>query len=302
MNGLGDESGFTLVELLVAMSLSLVVLGASLDAFAGFDNRSRAANVQADAQANVRQSVNQLARELRNAVSSGTPTAVPVEKATAYDVVFQTIDHTPVPAGSSNKLNLKRVRYCLDSSDTSRERIWKQTQRWTSATVPASPSTASCPGTGWGAQVAAADRLVNLYNGQIRPAFAFSYSPTSSTDLADLAAVQTSLFVDVEPGKRSGAAELTSAVRLRNSNRRPTALFTATQQNGHVLLNASPSIDPEGQALSYQWSIDGAAIAGATNARLDHRGLTSGTTHSFTLQVTDLGGLSDQKTLSVTIE
>jgi len=307
MTGPGNEAGFTLIELMVAMTLSMIVLGATLDAFAGFDSRSRAVNVQNDAQDNVRHSMDQLARELRNAVSSGSPTATPVEKATPNDLIFQTVDSAPAPAGSLNAQNLKRVRYCLDSSTPSRERLWKQTQRWTSASAPTpAPSSTICPSSAWdpwGRPVAAADRLVNNVDpGQSRPVWGFSYSPAGSADPADIAGIKTNLFVNVEPAKASQTAELTSAVRLRNSNRRPTSLFTVSQQNGHVLLNASSSVDPEGQALSYQWSVDGATIAGATNARLDYPGLTSGTTHSFTLQVTDPGGLSDQKTLSVTIQ
>ena len=97
------------------------------------------------------------------------------------------------------------------------------------------------------------------------------------------------------------AAELTTAVRLRNANRAPTAAFSLTQQNGYVLGNASQSQDPDGQALSYQWSLGSTAITGATNVRLSYPGLASGTTHTFTLRVTDSGGLSRQLSKSVTI-
>ncbi|MEJ7715464.1 MAG: prepilin-type N-terminal cleavage/methylation domain-containing protein [Thermoleophilaceae bacterium] len=72
-----SEAGFTLIELLVAMTLSLVVLGATLDAFAGFGRNSRAVNVKNDSQQDVRAATDQLARELRNAVSSGHADAGP---------------------------------------------------------------------------------------------------------------------------------------------------------------------------------------------------------------------------------
>ena len=300
----GNEAGFTLVELLVAMTISMVVLGATLDAFAGFDSSSRAANVKNDSQAYVRQSMDQLVGELRNAVSSGTPVAAPVEKATPYDLIFQTVDHDLATAGGANALKLKRVRYCLDDSVPSRERLWKQTQRWTTAIAPVVPSSTGCPSSAWntwGAPVAAADRLVNTYQGQSRPVFVFSYTPTTSTALTDIAGIQTSLFVNPEPTNPRAGAELTSAVRLRNANRAPTAAFTLTQQNGHVLGNASQSQDPDGQDLTYQWSLNGTTISGATNARLDYPGLASGSTYSFTLKVTDPGGLSSQLSQSVTI-
>ena len=300
-----NEAGFTLIELLVAISLSMVVLGATLDVFAGFDSSSRAVNVKNDSQAGVRQSMGQLVRELRNAVSSGTPIPAPIEKATPFDLIFQTVDHELATAGGANVQKLKRVRYCLDTSIPSRERVWKQTQTWTSAVAPAAPSSVGCPNSAWdpwGAPVAVADRVVNNDQGQSRPVWVFSYSPAGSTAQTDIVGIQTSLFVNPEPAKPRGASELTSAVRLRNANRTPTAAFSITQQNGHVLLNASSSRDPEGQALTYQWSLDGLAIAGATNVRLGYTGLSSGTTHSFTLKVTDPGNLSNQLTQSVTVQ
>ena len=301
MNGHGGEAGFTLVELLVAMSISMVVLGATLDAFAGFDRNSRAVNVKSDSQAYARQSMGQLVRELRNAVSSGTPVA-PLEKATPYDLIFQTVDHDLATAGGANTQKLKRVRYCLDSSNPSRERLLKQTQRWTTAIAPLAPASASCPSSAWnawGGPVAVADRLVN--NG--RPVFVFGYGPTGSTAITDIAGIQTNLFVNPEPASSRSGAELTSAVRLRNANRAPRAAFTVAQQNGHVLLNASQSQDPDGQELTYQWSLIGGTCAGSTtNIRWDCPGLTSGSTYTFTLKVTDSGGGSNQLSQPVTIQ
>lgn len=282
-----DEAGFTLVELLVAMTLSLIVLGATLDAFAGFSRNSRAVNVKNDAQQDVRASTDQLARELRNAVSSGSPTPAPLEKAEPFDLMFQTVQ------GSVNA----RVRYCLDNSTPSRERLRKQTQN-----LPApAGSTTGCPGSGWDTSTVVGDSLVNRDQGQNRSVFIFNYSPTSSTSLTDVTGIQTNLFVNREPGKTRNTAELTSAVRLRNTNRAPTAAFTVTQQNGRVLLSSN-SQDPDGEKLGYQWSVDGAEITGATSSRLDYPGLASGTTHTFTLRVTDPGGLSNELTQSVPVQ
>jgi prepilin-type N-terminal cleavage/methylation domain-containing protein len=284
-----NEAGFTLIELLVAMTLSLIVLGATLDAFAGFSRNNRAVNVKNDAQQDVRASTDQLARELRNAVSSGAPTPAPLEKATSFDLMFQTVQ------GSANA----RVRYCLADSTTTptSERLLKQTQ---SPPAPAAPSTTDCPSSALGNPVTVADRLVNRQQGQNRPVFVFNYSPTSSTNLTDVTGIQTNLFVNREPGKARSTAELTSAVRLRNTNRAPTAAFTVTQQNGHVVLNSN-SQDPDGESLDYQWSVDGAVITGATRSRLDYPGLASGSTHAFTLRVTDPKGLANSLTQSVVI-
>ncbi len=297
-----DEAGFTLVELLVAMTLSLIVLGATLDAFAGFSRNSQAVNVKNDAQQDVRAATDQLARELRNAVSSGAPPA-PLEKAEPFDLMFQTLQ------GSANA----RVRYCLDDSTTTpnSERLLKQTQ-----SPPASPmpSTTDCPSSALGNPVTVADRLINR-EGQTCAVFIFSLSsppasppPASCTNpplidppLTDILGIQTNLFVNREPGKARSTAELTSAVRLRNTNRAPTAAFTVTQQNGHVVLSSN-SQDPDGEKLVYQWSVDGAEKAGATGPRLDYPGLASGTRHTFTLRVTDPGGLSNELTQSVPVQ
>jgi len=308
-----DESGFTLIELLVAMTLMLIVLSATLDAFAGFSRNSRAVNVKNDAQQDVRAFTGQLARELRNAVSSGAPTPAPLENATAPerpgpgpldDLMFQTVERGALPAGSLNALNVKRVRYCLDNSTPSQEVLRKQTQRWTTATAPTPPSTTNCPSSdpAWTETTTVADRLVNRDQGQSRPVFVYAYTPTTSTNLTDITGIQTSLFVNREPGKTRNTAELTSAVRLRNTNRAPTAAFNATVQNGHVLLNASSSQDPEGESLTFQWSLGGAPIA--TDSRLDYypppSGLASGT-YSFNLKVTDPGNVSNAITKVVTV-
>lgn len=302
-----SEAGFTLIELLVAMTLSLVVLGATLDAFAGFARNSRAVNVKNDSQQDVRLATDQLARELRNAVSSGTPTQVPLERATAYDLIFQTVDRGAMPAGSANTSNLKRVRYCLDDSTPSREQLVKQTQTWTSASPPGPPTstdpavTAPCPSSAWGGSEIVADRLVNRNAGQNRSVFVFSYTPSDSTNLTDVTGIQTYLFVNREPAKTRSTAELTSAVRLRNTNRAPTAAFTVTQQNQHVVVNSN-SQDPEGEGLTYQWSLDGTPTPNATSSRYDYVGLASGSSHTITLKVTDPAGLSDQATQSVKVK
>ena len=277
-----NEAGFTLIELLVAMTLSLVVLGATLDAFAGFSRNNRAVNVKNDAQQDVRASTDQLARELRNAVSSGaTPT--PLEKAEPFDLMFQTVQ------GSADA----RVRYCLTDSTTTpnSKRLLKQTQ---SPPTSSPPSTTDCPSSALGPSVTVADRLVNPQQSPNSPApvFNYSHSPVSSTSTTDITGIQTNLWVNREPGKTRSTAELTSAVRLRNTNRAPTAAFTLAQKNGQVLLDGSYSQDPEGTSLKYQWKLDGGPFIDGS-ARRDYQGLPSGSTHTFTLQVTDAGGASN---------
>jgi hypothetical protein len=180
--------------------------------------------------------------------------------------------------------------------------LLKQTQTWTLSTAPAAPDSTNCPSSAWGGSEVVADRLVNRDGGLNRPVFVYGYSPAGSTNLSDTTTIQTSLFVNREPPNTRSTAQLTSAVRLRNTNRSPTAAFTVSQQNGHVVLNAANSYDPEGDGLKFQWTLDGTVVGGATNSRLDYPGLASGSSHTFTLQVTDGGGLSNQTTQTVVVQ
>jgi len=82
---------------------------------------------------------------------------------------------------------------------------------------------------------------------------------------------------------------LETGVYLRNQNRAPTALFTAAQAGvRHVLLNGSPSSDPEGDPLDYYWFVNGVEVG---------RGLIydypapAGGSYVFRLDVRDPSGL-----------
>ena len=72
----------------------------------------------------------------------------------------------------------------------------------------------------------------------------------------------------------------------------------------NVTLDASPSFDPEGQLLTYAWSVSGGTCNPAlgNTATVDCAGLSSGATVTFTLTVTDPGGLSSTTTRSVTLQ
>ena len=66
-----------------------------------------------------------------------------------------------------------------------------------------------------------------------------------------------------------------------------------------VTLNGSASSDPDGDVLSYVWKDQGGNVVGAT--AIVQLTLSSGT-HTFTLTVTDPGGLSSSATTQVTIQ
>ena len=245
---LWQEAGVTLVELLVAMTLMLVVLGATLTAFNGFERNNAVNQRQNDAQDEARTAVDSVAREMRNLASPTDEQPQAVNRAEPEDLIFLSVATTK-PSGSTNLLNTRRVRYCLNA--TTRE-IWRQEQNWTGGTAPGIPTDTSCPAGGWTRKRVVASNVVN----GSRPVF--NYNATALTEITEAGAT---LFVDVNPGQRPAETTLQTAVFLRNQNRAPFATFTSSVSGGGIVLNASESKDPEGKGLEYYW-FDGSVTQG----------------------------------------
>ena len=299
---LREERGFTLPELLVAATLMIVVMGGVYGAMVTFQRSADRTTSQNDAQEQARKTTDFLAYQLRNLVVPANATGGPLEQSGPYDLVFETINASG--GGGSNAKRVGRVRYCYDNSTPAGARIWLQTQTWTAATPPAIPSTLVCPAPEWGNQRIVADHLVNQYGGANRPVWSTTSFPASSTDPADIVGLRTDLYVDQDPTKSPAETRLTSGVALRNANRRPQAGFNPTQVGTHVTLDASPSFDPEGQLLTYAWSVSGGTCtpALASQATADCGGLSSGALVTFTLTVTDPGGLTSSTSHPVTVQ
>lgn len=304
MRRAGEQDGFTLVELLVAMTIGLAAFAGVVGALTVMLRQSSLNRSQAEAQSAVRTTQDLLAVRLRNSLASPGAAPATIERALPYDLIFQTID-TALPAvGSANPSNAMRVRYCLDNADPANATLRSQTQRWTSDPPPATPTDTACPGAGWDTNRVEATNVVNRIDGQDRKIF--RCWPTSTTDPTlcppepTIRSVETSLFVDVNPTDTRGARELTTGVTLRNANRPPVASFTFSFAGGYVILNASSSTDPDGDALTYQWYYGTSAIPGATSVEYQRAGLPSGDA-SFKLVVTDRGGLSTEITKLVPV-
>jgi type II secretory pathway pseudopilin PulG len=253
MNRLAREDGFTLAELLVGAMLAIIVLSASLSVLDQFVKMSGRTDDRVELQDQARQVSRELARSLRNvAPSPEFPTVI--GRAAPYDIVFRTVDRPR--ASGLNTRNLRRVRYCLDASDPDRERVLEQTQRWDSQTAPALPAGTSCPAPAWGSSRLVADHLTNRSGGADRPLWTYDQRATG-----EITGVKLHLFMNENADIPEQEVSLETGVYLRNQNRAPTALFTAAQAGvRHVLLNASPSSDPEGDPLDYYWFVNGAEV------------------------------------------
>lgn len=320
MMRIGDERGFTLVELLVTMAIGIVVLGTVLSVLDVFQTNARFIQLRNENQDTTRNTLDRLSRQLRNIVARTTSLgAVPgaLEQAAKYEITFETVDTTK-SSGGENKLNAMRVRYCLDNSNPEDEILWEQIRRWTKSEAPALPtsgepeSESTCPdrakeGTSepdWNTTTQVVQNITNREGGQKRPLFTYSAKETP-----EILAVYVDMFLNLNPKQtKPGEAELTSGVSLRNANRRPIAEFTTTLENTkevnkrYVHLNASASYDPDGLSLKYRWWENGAELTTTSQQYVTKEAFATGTSPKFKLEVTNPGGLSASTEKAVTIK
>jgi prepilin-type N-terminal cleavage/methylation domain-containing protein len=305
------QSGFTLVEMLVGIVITLLVFGTVLTIFETFLRDTNTDTLRNEAQDAARTAIDRMSRQLRNVAAPTAGSAGALELAGPYGVVFQTVNAGAPPVGSQNATNQMRVRYCVNDTNPSNESLYLQTQNWSSASAPAIPSTSTCPGptTGsppvWTTSQLLLANVTNESHGQDRPMFI--YDPLGETSPQQINGVEVNLYVDPNPVAYPGETDITSAIYLRNGLVPPVANFVVSEPNGHMQLNASAAYDPNGQALSYQWYQGGTcptptgAISGATTQFYDAgTNFTHGQSYTFTLVVTDTAGLSNCASQTVT--
>lgn len=301
MTSIGDERGLTLIELLVTMTITVVIFGATLSLLDFFQSNNRFDQLRNENQDMARTTIDRLSRQLRNIVARTTSSgAVPgaLEQAEEYGITFQTLD--TAKSSAEGKFHAMRVRYCLDDSKPEDEIIWEEVKRW-EKTEPEVPSSTACPDrtTGdWDTVTEVVTNVTNLNGGQKRAVFKYSAKETP-----EILAVDTDLFIDITPKEsRPGETELTSGVSLRNANRRPIASFTATEEgNRTVRLNASASYDPDGLSLTYRWWDNGAELL-TTSQQYVTSALATGSKQVFKLKVTNPGELSAETEKELTIK
>ena len=306
MSRLRDERGMTLIELLVAASISLVILGATMTVLAVANRQQRINERQNDAGQVVRTTLDRMARQLRNMASPTDITSIAgtlpraIDRNLPNDLVFKDVQDVKI-AGSLNQPNVRRVRYCVNSATPSNGVLWQQIQTWTAAVTPALPADTACPGTGWTTQRTVATNLTNGVGN--RPLFVYTggagvITATDSNARADVTRVTADLYLDADPTRLPAELELSTSVFLRNQNREPTAAMTGTILNPTsrlIQLNGSASQDPESQSLSYAWYMDGGATAIGSGIVLQFT-VPAGV-HTFQLKVLDPAGLEGDSTI-----
>jgi hypothetical protein len=280
----GERGEISLVQLLVATSLMLGVLTATLTVFQAGARNNAEANARNDSQDTARTGLDRMARELRNLASPTPEQPQAVDKATAFDMVFQTVDAVGPNAGL-NAANVERVRYCLAGTANAAV-LYRQDQRWTTQAAPAVPTTTACPSTDtqWTQTRRVAQSITNQRDSLNRALFTFD-----SAVATDVTSVHVQLYVDIDPVRPPVETNLSTGVFLRNQNRHPSSSFTAdTSVPGKIVLNGSASSDPEGEPLTYVW-YDGASKVG-DGIRFDYA-VTRNTSHAMQLKVYDPAGL-----------
>ena len=289
MSGLRASDGHTLPELLVAMTLLTLVLGATLALMDGIWRPAKHNELVNEAQNRARIATDRLARELRNLASPTAGQLSAIEVAEGHELIFRTVDQTR-PAGSQNRENVRRVRYCFDPAG---RRVISQSQTWSTAQAPPAPAGSDCPDTAsWGPYQVVVDDVDNRIDGESQPVWLYN-----SELEAEITSIRTQLLIDAVREEAPIQTTLTTGVLLRNQNRPPTASFTATEvANGPIRLNGSGSADADGGMLQFEW-FSGAAKLGE-GATFDW---TPGVTgqQSVKLKVTDSGGLYDEHTSEV---
>ena len=260
-----NESGWTLIELLVAMTLMLIVLSATLTSFNAFSNTSKRNFDFNDQQDQVRNTMDQIVRQARNLANPTTgSTGIPVPTiafASKVQLVFQTTDPKK-----------QWVRYCLNTnklgSTTARESIWYQTTANNLLpTFVASNMISDCPSddTNWQTRTKVGDFVTNAttnptrslfkYYSDAAPGTAITPDPTTGgiTDTSQIVRAAVSIFMKLKPNRPPAETELDSAAYMRNQNQPPVAAFSAQVSGTTYTFDGGSSSDPEGRTLLYDW-------------------------------------------------
>lgn len=249
-----QESGFTLVELLVASSLMLVVLSATLTSFNRFLDNNRRSEQLNELQDGVRLIADRMVQQLRNLANPQSGNVSTINYAGKKRIVFQTTDPSK-----------QWVSYCLN---TSSKIIWYQTS--TKSTIGdqvAEESAGRCPSQSTSASTADWSRSVqigpNITNTDSRALFSYATASgavdpttlpyTSAAQTSLLTRVSVNIYVDNDTTKAPGEANIQTGAYMRNQNQTPTASFNVFKNGTVFQFDGTLSDDPEDRTLTYSW-------------------------------------------------
>jgi Tfp pilus assembly protein PilV len=306
---LRSESGWTLNEMLIAILVSSIVLGAATTLLTGVASLNGTTDRQNTAADTTRTAMENMATQMRNA-------AEPPGASRPFYALGTTMVQFYAPNSSvstaNNPRGLQWVQYCLDYSNRANEKLWLQTNPYDSVSNSTPPGGSTCPNAGWATQELVASNIVNQACGgaPCNPA-----NTPVFTQKIDAQGAITDVLVRllVQGDSAHGPTTLTTSIDARNRKASPNATVTCTSQNGHAICDASASTDPDGEALSYQWQMACCSTnnytswtepweSGQTGYLFDHGGLTGGTTYKVIVEVTNKSGLFTDANTTVTIQ
>jgi len=180
-----EEDGFTLVELLVAMSLSLIVLFAVLQSLDTFTSEAAKQTRVTDANDQVRRTMERVVNDLRGA-------SVLVTGSTSTSLVYS-VPEPPVPPATSR---VRTERLCLDPVST---------DLYSFTSIDAVPTDACSTGI----------KLANLKS-TTRTTFTYDGS-TAPASLATVKNVGLTFSLDASGGGRAGGSTLKASAAVRRT-------------------------------------------------------------------------------------
>jgi len=214
------EDGFTLVELLTAISISLIVLLTTLQSLDLFTSNAAQQTRITDANDQVRMTMDRLTRDMRGAAA--------ITRATPNDLVYT----VRVTTGARTE------RLCVDA----------KTLRATSSIAPMAATPApACTGT----------KLATLRSTTETP---FTYDSTATpADPALVRNVGLSLSLDASGGGKPASSTLSASVARRSAGilNLTDDDLGATCNNSGALLDVSATIPNVGSGLKVTYSADG---------------------------------------------
>lgn len=178
-----SEGGFTLVELLTAITISTIVLLATLRILDGFSSDSSRQTRVIDANDQARTTMGRIVRDLRHAST--------VTRATRNDLVYTVKDSTTAT---------RHERVCLDGAGG----LWGARSATSSDPGPSCPTAA----TGWsGGKIATRAST----NSETKPIFSYD-----RTDAAGVRSIGITFSLDATSGGRPGGSTLRASAFLRS--------------------------------------------------------------------------------------